>query len=56
MNYALLLIILLNFYNKVQIYNNILIKYLFHNIYNKNNKSINYEIIDYSNIYKIIYI
>lgn len=41
--------------NKVQIYNNILIKDLFHNIYNKNNKSINFEIIDYSNIYKIIY-
>ena len=39
----------------IQIYNNIEINDLFLDIYNKNNKSINYEIIDYSNIYKIIY-
>ena len=48
-------IIMLYENKNIKIYNNIKIKDLFLDLYNKNNKSINYEIIDYSNIFKIIY-
>ena len=38
-----------------EIYNNIEIKDLLPDLYNKNNISINYEIIDYTNLYKLLF-